>query len=32
MVTDHERFLPEVKRTSGEGLQGVRDEYKKLEV
>ena len=32
MVTDHERFLIEVRRTSGQGLQGVRSEYKSLEV
>ena len=32
MITDHECFLTEVKRTSGEGLQGVRNEYKSLEV
>ena len=32
MITDHERFLSEVKRTSGQGLQGVRSEYKSLEV
>jgi hypothetical protein len=31
IITDHERFLTEVKRTSGEGLSGVRDEYKSLE-
>jgi hypothetical protein len=32
MITDHERFLSEVKRNSGQGLQGVRNEYKSLEV
>jgi hypothetical protein len=32
MITDHERFLTEVKRASGEGLQGIHDEYKNLEV
>lgn len=32
MITDHERFLSEVRRTSGQGLQGVRSEYKSLEV
>ncbi len=32
MITDHERFLNEVRRTSGQGLQGVRSEYKSLEV
>jgi hypothetical protein len=32
MIIDHERFLTEVKRTSGQGLQGVRNEYKSLEV
>lgn len=32
MITDHERFLTEVRRTSGQGLQGVRSEYKSLEV
>ena len=32
MIIDHERFLGEVKRTSGQGLQGVRSEYKTLEV
>jgi hypothetical protein len=32
IINDHERFLIEVKRTSGEGLQGVRSEYKSLEV
>ncbi|CAF0984495.1 unnamed protein product, partial [Rotaria sordida] len=31
MITDHERFLNEVKRTCGQGLQGVRSEYKSLE-
>ncbi|CAF4300774.1 unnamed protein product, partial [Adineta steineri] len=31
MITDHEHFLTEIKRTSGDGLQGVRDEYKNLE-
>ena len=31
MITDHERFLVEVKRTSGEGLQSIRNEYKSLE-
>ncbi|CAM2712242.1 unnamed protein product [Rotaria socialis] len=31
MISDHERFLAEVKRTSGEGLQGIRNEYKSLE-
>ncbi|CAF2655446.1 unnamed protein product [Rotaria sp. Silwood2] len=31
MITDHERFLSEVKRTCGQGLQGVRSEYKSLE-
>lgn len=31
MITDHERFLIEIKRTSGEGLQGIRTEYKNLE-
>ena len=31
MVGDHERFLTEVKRTSGEGLQSIRNEYKSLE-
>jgi hypothetical protein len=31
MITDHERFLTEIKRTSGEGLQGIRNEYKSLE-
>lgn len=31
MVADHERFLSEVKRTSGEGLQSIRNEYKSLE-
>jgi hypothetical protein len=31
MITDHERFLTEVKRTSGEGLQSIRNEYKSLE-
>ena len=32
LITDHERFLGEVKRTSGDGLQGIRSEYKSLEV
>ncbi len=32
MINDHERFLNEVRRTSGEGLHGVRSEYKSLEV
>lgn len=32
MINDHERFLGEVKRTSGQGLQGIRSEYKTLEV
>ncbi len=32
MINDHERFLSEVRRTSGQGLQGVRSEYKSLEV
>ena len=32
MINDHERFLTEVRRTSGQGLQGVRREYKSLEV
>lgn len=32
MINDHERFLTEVRRTSGQGLQGVRSEYKSLEV
>jgi hypothetical protein len=32
MISDHERFLSEVRRTSGQGLQGVRSEYKSLEV
>lgn len=32
LITDHERFLNEVKRTCGQGLQGVRSEYKSLEV
>ncbi len=32
MITDHERFVTEVRRTSGQGLQGVRSEYKSLEV
>lgn len=32
MITDHERFLSEVRRTGGQGLQGVRSEYKSLEV
>jgi hypothetical protein len=31
MITDHERFLTELKRTSGDGLQGIRNEYKSLE-
>ncbi|CAF3475042.1 unnamed protein product [Rotaria socialis] len=31
MITDHERFLSEVKRTCGQGLQGIRSEYKSLE-
>ncbi|CAF4651168.1 unnamed protein product, partial [Rotaria sp. Silwood2] len=31
MISDHERFLTEVKRASGDGLQGVRNEYKSLE-
>ncbi|CAF4873186.1 unnamed protein product, partial [Rotaria sp. Silwood1] len=31
MITDHERFLNEVKRTCGQGLQGVKNEYKTLE-
>ncbi len=31
MITDHERFLTELKRTSEEGLQGIRNEYKSLE-
>lgn len=31
MIADHERFLIEVKRTSGEGLQSIRNEYKSLE-
>jgi flagellar biosynthesis/type III secretory pathway chaperone len=31
MITDHERFLIEIKRTSGEGLQSIRNEYKSLE-
>ena len=32
LLTDHERFLTEVKRSSGDGLSGVRNEYKSLEV
>lgn len=32
MITDHERFLTDIKRTSGEGLQGIRNEFKNLEV
>lgn len=32
MITDHECFLTEIKRASGEDLQGIRDEYKNLEV
>jgi hypothetical protein len=32
MINDHERFVSEVRRTSGQGLQGVRSEYKSLEV
>ena len=31
MITDHERFLTELKRTSGDGLQGIRNEYKSLD-
>ncbi|CAF3964495.1 unnamed protein product, partial [Rotaria sordida] len=31
MINDHERFLTEIKRTSGDGLQGIRSEYKSLE-
>ncbi|CAF3943310.1 unnamed protein product [Rotaria sordida] len=31
MINDHERFLTEIKRTSGDGLQGIRNEYKSLE-
>ncbi|CAF1497119.1 unnamed protein product, partial [Rotaria sordida] len=31
MIYDHERFLTEIKRTSGDGLQGVRNEYESLE-
>jgi predicted DNA-binding protein YlxM (UPF0122 family) len=31
VISDHERFLTEIKRTSGEGLQGIRNEYKSLE-
>lgn len=32
MINDHERFLNEVTRTCGSGLQGIRSEYKSLEV
>ena len=32
MIAGHEQFLSEVKRTCGQGLQGVRSEYKSLEV
>ena len=32
MIIDHERFVTEVRRTSGQGLQGVRNEFKTLEV
>ncbi len=32
MITDHERFVNEVRRTSGQGLQGIRNEYKSFEV
>lgn len=32
LIGDHERYLTEIKRTSGEGLQGIRNEYKSLEV
>ncbi|CAF1567309.1 unnamed protein product, partial [Rotaria sordida] len=31
MITDHQRFLNEVKRTCGQGLQGLKNEYKTLE-
>ncbi len=31
LIADHELYLIQVKRTSSEGLQGVRDEYKSLE-
>ena len=32
MVSDHEEILAEIKRTSANGLQGVQDEYRNLEV
>ncbi len=32
MINDHERFLSEVRRTGEQGLQGVKSEYKSLEV
>lgn len=32
MVSDHEEVLAEIKRTSANGLQGVQDEYRNLEV
>ncbi len=32
MITDHERFVNDVRRTSGQGLQGIRNEYKSFEV
>lgn len=32
MINDHEQFVLDVKRTCGPGLQGVRSEYKSLEV
>ncbi|CAF3855305.1 unnamed protein product, partial [Adineta steineri] len=31
MITDHERFVSEIRRTSGEGVQGIKNEYKSLE-